>query len=315
MSYITNMNFLKITTTFLLTISLSLMFFNLNTVNTLAAKSEYIIKAGDTKPLIIYARYGSDNINMNLTNVAATAVITNPNAASIKPVFNFDINEASDVFYGDPSNTTVTPESPRDCETFVANSQEAIRYKIPSSFFSDTEMRSYGLQTAKNGAQEKITLAKNHTGCLVFKIKLSPDAKAGDRGQLLIDTNAANSPELSSDQKPEPINIALRVVASDNNTSNNNEPIIITSSTTSLASSTTTAPAKPSSSTSSSIVTSTAPPQTKPATTSATAKSEEITTRTGGADIVTLATLILSTLIISAIAYRKHKLNKIKIRH
>ena len=307
MPYTTNMNFFKFTILSLLTIALSIISLSSTSVKILAAKSEYTIKAGDNKPLVIYARYGSDNINMNLTNVAATAVITNPNTASTKPVFNFDVNETSDVFYGDPSNTTITPESPRDCETFVANSQEALKYKIPSSFFSDTEMRSYGLQTAKNGAQEKSTLAKNHTGCLVFKIKLNIDAKVGDRGQLVIDTNAGNSPELSSDQKPEPISIALRVVASDNNVStSDNGPIIITST-----SSAVTTTSKPTATSTSSAVTTTS----KPTATSTSSKSEEVTTRTGASENITVVAVLLSGLTISLIAYRKHKLNKIKVRN
>ena len=176
-------------------------------------RTEYTVGASETKTLFVYVKYGSDNSNVNATNIAASAVINNPTDSNIRPSFLFDKVSNFDVFYGDPANQTDTPQSPRECESFVNTAPQNIKYQIPSSFVTDTKINSYGLQTAKNGAQDKSTLIKNHAGCLVLALKLAPGAKADDRAQLVVNLDALGSPDYTADTRPEIVTVPLRVIA------------------------------------------------------------------------------------------------------
>lgn len=185
--------------------------------NTLAeTRAEYTVNSNESKTIFVYVKYGSDTSITNITNVAASAVINNPTDSNIKPSFIFDKNANQDVFYGDPANQNDTPLSPRECESFVSSAPQNVRYQIPSSFITDTKINNYGLQTAKNGAQDKATLVKGRTGCLVLALKIAPGAKVDDRAQLIVNLDANSSNDYNSDSRPETVTVPLKIIAPSN---------------------------------------------------------------------------------------------------
>jgi hypothetical protein len=162
-----------------------------------------------TSPVPIYFKYGSVDSDINIQNAVATAVISNVDQPSETPAFEFVREGNQDIFNGDPSrpDTDPAPDAPGNCAAF-----NAPRYNIPSSFFSNNNMSGYGLQTAKNLAQPTAILTQKSTGCILLLVRLTSNAKVGDKVSIQFDWDAGPSPDLRPDQRPRIANVILEVV-------------------------------------------------------------------------------------------------------
>lgn len=166
-----------------------------------------------TQPFTVYFQYGSNVSNINISNAIASATIVNSIDTSVKPSFEFvadDTYKNYDIFEGDPSRSA-TEQAPRSA--FPCNTFDGPKYEIPSSFFTSSEMKNYGLQTAKTTPQQTAILTKGSSGCIALQVKVSSNAKIGDKAFIQFDSDAGLSPDFEASLRPNLLIQPLAIVA------------------------------------------------------------------------------------------------------
>jgi hypothetical protein len=206
-----------ITLAILSTICLFSLNTNAQTRPTPITKDVTQIPIDTTKPFDVYFEYGSLSLGKDISNIAATAKIVNTIDPSKSPAFEFLMDDSSDetshydIFDGDPGREDNAP-APR--EAFPCSAPDLPRYKLPSSLFTKDSMSNYGLQTNKTNIASVATLTKGSTGCILFKVKLSPNAKVGDQASIQFDWDTLASTDFESNQRPQVIFQPLAVAPS-----------------------------------------------------------------------------------------------------
>ena len=180
---------------------------NINTFS--QSVSTIKIKQDRTVPINVAFKYGDQQNSVKISKVAVTAVLSNLQDTATAQAF--ELTSASDIFAGDPSAENDKPAAPSSCYNFP----EGTSYGISQTLVSSTKLSNYGPQSAKlvDGGAQISALSANRTGCINLVIKVSPNAKVGDKTLIMFNQDALSSPDYSS--KPGNQQVILEIEAAD----------------------------------------------------------------------------------------------------